>query len=798
MNKDLIIVESPAKCKKIESFTDGKCKVIASFGHLRSLNDLKHVNIADGTFSPTFTNIPSKEKQIKMLQKEISNCKGTIYIAVDNDREGEAIGWHICSLFNLPTNTTKRIIFNEITKPAVLYALEHPTTLDLHLVQAQITRQILDLLVGFKISPLLWKYIANPSQTKTALSAGRCQTPSLRLVHENEIDIRNHPPKYLYQTNGLFGKLNASFQLSHSFEEKEEAKYFLEQSIHFEHLISNEKEKKVTHQCPKPFTTSDLQQTASNELRMSPKDTMKIAQTLYEAGFITYIRTDSRTYSNEFLEKIEKYIKEKWRTLDLYEYKGTKQKNKNAQEAHESIRPTNILLINLNDEEKITKREASLYKLIWNRTVESCMKPAICNSMKTKITSPLTEKQKIYYSTTTEKIVFPGFYVVKGLERFQETEQLYDYFKNLKEKSIISYNEIESKPGQTGNKNHYTESRLIQLLEAKGIGRPSTYASLIEKIQEREYVKKRDLAGVMKECDILLLKEKKIKETKIKKEFGSEKSKLVICELGEMVSEFLYKHVNEIFDYEFTEYMENELDKIAKNEKNHLELCNEVLNKIKDSEKTLSSIESQISLTKVKLNDEFTFMRGKYGYCIQNVKEKTYLKIKKKWLDTITIEEVRNRLKREKVEELLKDLIETNEEQEKEKEKSMIGKIDGINVYIKLGKFGWYCEYMKDENIERISLNSLQLNKKASIEEIRKRVTIEMVKGLIENKGQTSSCMRDLGDGFEIRNGKYGPYIYYKIRTMKKPVFFKIPKGLKYGEMDDVELMKWIRKTYDV
>jgi len=335
----LVIVESPAKCKKIESYLGTGYKCIASFGHIRDLaNGLKGIDVQNN-FKPTFRLLPGKSKYIKPLRAAIKKANQVI-LATDDDREGEAIAWHICKTFNLPVSTTPRIIFHEITKSAIKKAVANPTVIDMNKVNAQQARQILDCLVGFTISPILWANISR----KSGLSAGRCQTPALRLIYDNQREINNAPGRIAYDTTGYFTDKNLEFKLNHHHKNEVEMGDFLENSVEFKHIYTCSKPSAKKKQPPLPFTTSALQQKASNILHFSPKRTMTTAQKLYEQGFITYMRTDSRTYSKEFIGKAKKFIVDKWSIKYVndsiyalsqrYNAKKKEKKDANAQEAH--------------------------------------------------------------------------------------------------------------------------------------------------------------------------------------------------------------------------------------------------------------------------------------------------------------------------------------------------------------------------------------------------------------------------------------------------------------------------------
>ena len=368
----VVIVESPAKCKKIESYLGAGYKCIASFGHIRNLKGLKSIDI-ENQFTPSFDIIPEKSKYIRQLREKAKKADEVI-LATDDDREGEAIAWHIAKVLKLPIHSTKRIIFHEITKTAIQRAIHNPTCVNMNRVYAQQARQVLDLLVGFTISPILWKYI---NRTK-GLSAGRCQTPALRIIYENQKQIDASPGEMLYQTTGIFTKKKIIFQLNYKYKTGETMEHFLENSVNFDHRYSASDPKTIYKKQPMPFTTSAIQQKASNEFHFSPKQTMRLCQKLYEKGLITYMRTDSKTYSKDFIETVKEHITENYcaryisPTIDKLTTR--KQSGKNAQEAHEAIRTTDINRINISN--SYTSQERKMYEFIWRNTLESCMPSA--------------------------------------------------------------------------------------------------------------------------------------------------------------------------------------------------------------------------------------------------------------------------------------------------------------------------------------------------------------------------------------------------------------------------------------
>ena len=615
MSYILVIVESPAKCVKIESFLGSGYKCIASFGHIRELdnNFINKVKTIDSTFKPEFTLMESKKQQIVKLRKMIAEAS-EVLLASDDDREGEAIAWHICDTFKLPVKDTKRIVFHEITERALKHAITEPRRINMNLVYAQQARQVLDMIVGYKLSPILWKNISQ--HKKTGLSAGRCQTPALRIVYDNQREIDTCPSKKVYTTTGYFTSKNLDFTLNHQHESEEEMSAFLEESLNHEHIYNCEKVRNVTKKAPIPFTTSGLQQMASSELRISPKDTMSACQKLYEGGYITYMRTDSITYSDEFLEKAEKYITKKYgdkyyKSLNNTESKdedrekekekpktkATKVKDKDTKKkgdaggmtgvspvAHEAIRPTDIELETVDKE--LGNKEVRIYNLIRRNTLESCMEAAIYKGVTATITSPYKTHQNTVcgadgvsplYRYSTEQVVFPGWKIVDGYEKESPS---FTYLQTLKSGSVLPYKKITSKVGLKNSKSHYTEATLVQLLEKHGIGRPSTFASLVEKVQEREYVLKEDVKGNMVECIDFTLEGEDLLENKTKREMGNEKGKMVIQPTGTIVLEFLLKHFDKLFNYDYTKTMEDDLDLIAKGDKDWYDLCNDCLREI--------------------------------------------------------------------------------------------------------------------------------------------------------------------------------------------------------------------------
>jgi DNA topoisomerase-1 len=780
--KTLVIVESPAKCKKIEEYLGPGYKCVASYGHIRELNSLKNIDI-ENNFNPTYSIIDNniKKQNIDRLKKEIS-MSNDIILATDDDREGEAIGWHLCQVFKLDILKTKRITFNEVTEHAIREAIKHPRILNMDLVRAQQARQILDIIVGFKISPVLWKLISTPKGKEYALSAGRCQTPALKLIYENQQEINNSLEKKVYNAIGYFTNSNLPFDLNKSIDNEEDMINFLDDSIEFSHIYSCSNPTKIFKQPPEPFTTSKIQQVASNELHYSPKETMRLCQLLYEGGYITYMRTDSKTYSRDFVSSVSDYISGKYNNnyfnIDLYSdddsTKKTKKtkKDKFRQEAHEAIRPTNISLHELPEE--LDNKEKKMYKLIWKNTLESCMVPASYFSVTATITAPNNMK----YIYSSELLDFPGWKIVDNKSTRENNE--YQYLQTIKKDSIIPYKKILSKMSIKGNKTHYTEARLVQLLEEKGIGRPSTFSSLVDKIQERGYVKKEDIKGQEITCKDFELEDGNIFEIETKREFGNEKSKLVIQPMGIIVMEFLNNNFNQLFNYQYTSVMEDALDKISKGELLWVDICSkcnneidELINSLKHENK--NKIEFQI-------DENNTYTIGKYGPVIKCVEEKDG----KEEVSFKSIKKDIDFSKLEKGEYQLNDIINT---EQKQSNQIILGQYEGNDVILRKGKYGLYVAWGdKSRNLKELGNRPIE------------NVSFQEVKDILE-KG--SNIIREINSSMSIRKGPKGDYLFYKNSKMTKPQFYDIKKFASDVKEDykicDLNILKsWIKDNFNL
>ena len=632
----LVIVESPAKCQKIEGYLGkDKYQCLASFGHIREIADgLKSIDV-DNEFAIKFAIMSSKQAQVAKLRAAIAEATEVI-LATDDDREGEAIAWHLCQVFHLSVATTKRIVFHEITEPALHAAVAAPRTINMSIVLAQQARQVLDLVVGYKISPVLWTYVAH-----TNLSAGRCQTPALRLIYENYKEIESSTASLVYSVSGIFTKLNLTFHLSREIEPsadssgEESLELFIRETAAapdsgFSATVGASK--KTTKAPPSPYSTSTLQQAASTDIHLSPKDTMSVAQKLYEQGYITYMRTDSKVYSADFVVKAHEYIRKRFGgegtpTDELIgNISGVSSAAGPAATAHEAIRPTDISRTLL--PQSCHPREHRLYSIIHRNTLESLMAPAICQTITMSISSPVAVAgEPCSYRYTAEHVIKPGWKLVAG--GYDKEAKEYTYFASLTGSAAagatltaMPFKRIMTKCSLRNTKSHYTESGLVQLLEKKGIGRPSTFSSLIDKIQERGYVKLQDVRGKSMECreftvsdSPALLGNKKIESKTEVREIGGESRKLVIQPLGIVVIEFLLAHFAPLFEYEFTKNMENQLDEIATDGMVWHELCY----------KCWFDVNAQLQELKVRgvvkeeihIDDRHSYIQGKNGPVIR-------------------------------------------------------------------------------------------------------------------------------------------------------------------------------------
>ena len=767
----LVIVESPSKIKKIEQYLGHGYRVIASMGHISRIEGLKQIDHKK-EYSICFSHITAKEKHIEEMRRTINQySKEQIILATDNDREGEAIGYHLCETFQLPLNTTRRIVFNEITEPAIQHAIGHPTILNMNIIRAQHARQILDMYIGFKISPVLWKYVY--SSKSNALSAGRCQTPALRLIYDNYQEKKSHQGgKQQYKTIGhFFPSFCISCELNHAFEQTHEIRKFIEESQTFSHEFTIGEPQISVRAPPAPLNTSKMLQSASHLLHIPPKAVMNLAQQLYQEGHITYMRTESKKYSPEFLQKAEKYI-----TSLRYPDTGRKYvgnllslSSEGLGLPHEAIRVTDVYTSQLTSNDS---KLNTLYHFIWKNTIESCMSAAEYQVRKIRISAPM-EHEYVY---SLEIPVFLGW---KRLTYKKETEMdphglllyLQSTRKNasdvsttlptslpnpsdLRSYGFASYTYIESSMTLRGTHNHYTESGLIQKLEDLEIGRPSTYSMFVETIQERGYVQKTDIAGITLDCtDFILRSGENVQETLVKKTLGGEHNKLVIQPLGILCMEFLLEQFESVFAYSYTKTLEEELDKISATGKSSggdswYQICETTRIDINEQVKIANQNHKQT----YPIDETHAIVFQGSGPCLRNSITMDYLPIKRSV--SLQLEKIK------RGEYTLNELLLYKQ--------SYIGEYQEKPIHLRTGPYGVYIEC----GDVRKSLGSLEeAENKISWSTFSLETAIEYLEGVPNEPEKETGVLRVLTPEMNIRRGPYGNYIYYKTSTMKKPQF---------------------------
>ena len=757
---NLIIVESPSKCRKIEGFLGTQWTCIASKGHIRTIDGLSSI---DSSYNITYSILPDKKDHIEWMRKILSKFKReNIYLATDDDREGEGIAWHICDVFGLSIEDTKRVLFHEITEPAVKSAIEKPIRINMNMVKSQMTRQILDLLVGFRISPLLWKYLYRNKEN--SLSAGRCQTPALRLVYENEIESKSAVIETKYKITGTFYAKKIEFILSKQLDTSSDVVDFLEKSKTYSHKMTIGEKKDSVQQPPKPFSTSSLLQFASSTLHMSPKETMSLCQELYQDGHITYMRTESQTYSSVFISEARQYIQKEY-SEDL----GENLQCADESNPHEAIRVTHIEAKTIESE---NGRAATLYKSIWRRTVASCMSVYRVYNTPVRISAP----NDLTYEHIVETPISLGWKKIEYMEEKgsgkdgditkdqSKGTSLLMYFQT---NPIVSYSKIAASISVHGRHSHYTEASLIHKLEILGIGRPSTFANIINTIIERGYVEKTDIDGIeIKSNEYILSSNGSIDIIPIDKMIGQEKEKLRIKPLGIMVSDFLTEHFSKFFAYDYTKVMEENLDKIAQG--TNIELCSICESDITICIKNMKNIEKPTFA--LRDTTEYSIVFERYGPVLRKIGEDgTY-----QYENTVSGLDM-NKLKSS--EYSLEEVIKRSSDK-------TIGEHDGSPILLRTGPYGRYIVF-KDQ---KTSVDATIVD-----EEILSTF-LEKLSGK-----KDPNMIRELTSDISIRNGKYGAYIFYKTPEMKKPKFFNLNSFNESYRLCSLEtILKWIKEKHNI
>lgn len=742
MSKNLVIVESPAKAKTIGKFLGKEFEVMSSMGHIRDLVD-KGLGIDfENNYEPIYEVSPDKKKIVSELKKAVKSSD-FVWLASDEDREGEAIAWHLAEELKLKKENSKRIVFHEITKDAILNSIENPREINLHLVDAQQARRVLDRIVGFELSPVLWKKV------KPSLSAGRVQSVAVRLIVEREREISAFVPESAYRVTALFlskdihgNDIELKSELSHRFATKEEALKFLESCKSAQFSIGNIEKKPVLKHPSPPFTTSTLQQEASRKLGFSVSQTMSVAQKLYESGKITYMRTDSvnlsklalGTAKQEILNMAgEKYVKTRNFTT----------KSKGAQEAHEAIRPTYISEHSVEG----TAQEKRLYELIWKRTIASQMADAELE--KTNITITISNSQYNFVSTG-EVIVFDGFLKVYLESTDDENEPENDsLLPTMKKGTSLAYNAIIAQQRFSQRPARYAEASLVRKMEELGIGRPSTYAPTISTIQNRKYVVKDDRPAEKRVFNELKLVEEKISDNNKTENTGAEKNKLFPTDIGIVVNDFLVDHFPNIMDYNFTARVELEFDNIAEGKIKWNDLIDSFYKKFHPVvEDTLKNSERQVGErilgTDPKSGRQIAVKIGRFGPLVQiGTSEEEEKPVFASLLKTQSIERIT-------LEEAL-ELFKLPRE---------VGMYEDKKMMAAIGRFGPYISH---------SSKFYSLPKGDDPLEVTQERAIEIIEAKREaDKNKVINIFGENGE-IQVLNGRYGPYIAFEKNNYKIP-----------------------------
>ena len=750
MSKNLVIVESPAKAKTIQKYLGKDFEVKSSFGHIRDLPK-KGMGIDLKTFTPDYEVSADKKKLVTELKAAVKKAD-TVWLASDEDREGEAIAWHLADELKLKDDNTKRIVFHEITKNAILKAIENPRKIDQNLVNAQQARRVLDRIVGFEMSPVLWKKV------KTGLSAGRVQSVAVRLVVEREQEIRNFKPTSSFKVEGVFTnaeKQDISAKLKKDFTKENEAEAFLEKSQNVEFKVLNVETKPGTRSASAPFTTSTLQQEASNRLGYNVTSTMRIAQRLYEEGYITYMRTDSVNLSQEAINSAKDFIEKEFGAAYSSPRNYTT-KSSSAQEAHEAIRPTDFSVKSIGDAQ-LNK----LYQLIYKRTLASQMANAKIEKTVIEIGNSALPS---HFEAQGEVIVFDGFLKVYGITKTDEDDEENNekLLPKVKIGEVLSYKKITATEKYTKPAARYTEAALVRKLEELGIGRPSTYAPTIQTIQNRGYVDKREILPQEREIVKLSLGKSGVKKEVLTEKFGGDKNKFVPTDIGEVVNEFLINNFNEILDYGFTAKVEQDFDDIAKGAEKWKETLKSFYDnfhpKIEDVEENADRATGERLLGKDPKSGKNVYARmGRYGAMIQigeaDDEQKTYASIMQNQnISTISLDEALDLFK------LPFDLKE----------------FDGKPVSVGVGRFGPYVKW--GEAFISVGRGTDPFS-----------VTQEIAENFIKEKIEADAPVATYkGEPVTKGTGRFGPFIKYQ------SMFINVPKKYNFENLSQSDINELI------
>lgn len=764
MQDNLVIVESPAKAKTIEKFLGKDYKVMSSYGHIRDLKK-KELSIDPTTLDPDYEIPEEKKKVVTDLKK---NAKGSkkVWLASDEDREGEAISWHLCEVLGLDEQNTSRIVFHEITKPAILNAIEHPRHLDMNLVDAQQARRVLDRLVGFKLSPVLWRKV------KPALSAGRVQSVAVKLIVEREREIQNFKSVPYYRVTATFnvtsedGKKNeVRAELDHRFKTHGEAKTFLEKCKNAHFIVGDIAKKPLKRQPAPPFTTSTMQQEAARKLGFTVSQTMMIAQRLYESGRITYMRTDSVHLSTLALNTCKEEITKNYGA----EYSRPREfqtHSKGAQEAHEAIRPT----FATNTGSEWTSQEHRLYDLIWKRTIASQMAEARIE--KTTATINISNAGE-HFIANGEVVAFDGFLKVYRESTDDENDNGNESTYRLpamKQGDVMERQEITSTERFSQGPSRYNEASLVHKLEELGIGRPSTYAPTISTIQQREYVVKGDKTGQERHYIVDSLTGNDIKSVDKVEMAGSERGKLLPTDIGIVVNDFLQENFPEIMDYNFTARVEQQFDQIAEGKEDWKDMLQHFDNSFEPQVEKVINARSEHKAGEREIGKDPNtgkpvFVKiGRFGPVVQigaandNDKPRFAQVPKDKSIENITLEEALDLFKLPRT----------------------IGKYEGTDVVIGAGRFGPYVLHDK---------KYVSLPKGADPMTINLDEAVKLIEDKRQKEKERHIKTFDEDEKLEILKGRFGPYIAYDGKNYhidKKDQERALTGNMTYAECMDI------------
>jgi len=749
MAKNLVIVESPAKAKTIEKYLGKDYSVMSSFGHIRDLPK-KGLNIdIDHNFAPMYEISPDKKKIVSELKK--ASKTATVWLASDEDREGEAIAWHLCVALGLKPENTKRIVFHEITKPAIENAIKHPRVVNMKMVDAQQARRVLDRLVGYELSPVLWKKV------RTGLSAGRVQSVAVRLCVEREREIRAFESQSSYKITAVFDVNGAELpaELVIKLKDKTLARGFVETAKSSVFTVSGITKKPGVRSPSAPFTTSTLQQEAARRLGYSVRQTMQIAQRLYEAGHITYMRTDSTTLSTQAIKAAEDYIKANYGS-QYHKMRQFKTKSQSAQEAHEAIRPTDFKRLSAGE----SSQDEKIYQLIWQRALSGQMAEA--NIERTEVIISLDKRPETLLAKG-EVLKFDGYLKVYGGIKENVILPAVDKGDKLKLQSMEA-NETFSKPPA-----RYNEASLVRKLEELGIGRPSTYAPTISVIQNRGYIEKTDLEGESRTLQVISLKNGEIKDEEKAENFGADRAKLIPTSIAEVTTDFLVKYFPNIVDYNFTASIEQNFDEIANGEEEWAKVIKDfykTFHPLVDKSESVSRQEvSQIRElgTDPKTGKPVFARFGKYGPMLQlGDSEDDKEKIQFAPLPT------GSRL----------ETIELSDALPMFELPRSVGKTkDGLEIMANLGRFGPYIKVGdKFVSIKPLDPRTISLEEALELYTAKEKADIDKYITIFKS-------------GIKVVKGQYGPYI----TDGKKNA--KIPKDTDPASLTEKECQELLAKA---